>query len=144
MSQPSLELYLVNGVSLLISLPSVALYLLECAVIVGGWKSTFNSPFYKLFLANAFNVIFQLFIIISCQNLILYFVASFFYSRLLFNWVPRLSFIFAEFPNWLTGFLFILQLYYLYAENSLLLFILVQRLTTILFPFDDKKVFLNE
>lgn len=61
MSQPSLELYLVNGISLLISLPSVALYVLECVVIIGGWKSGFNSPFYKLFLANAFNVIFWTF-----------------------------------------------------------------------------------
>ena len=73
---------------MLISVPSAALYLVECLVIVRNWKQ-FNSSFYKLFLLSACNVsagppnshlIWQCFYI---QNLFMNFGPSFIYARLI-------------------------------------------------------------
>jgi ABC-type proline/glycine betaine transport system permease subunit len=42
--------------SIILALPSVALYLLQCAVIIRHWKKDFNGSFFKLFLVSALNV----------------------------------------------------------------------------------------
>ena len=56
MSTPPWPLYVCHGFSLLMALPSVALYVLECAIIVADWRAHFNTTFYRFFLASALNV----------------------------------------------------------------------------------------
>ena len=57
MSTPPWPLYVCHGFSLLMALPSVALYVLECAIVVADWRAHFNTTFYRFFLASALNVL---------------------------------------------------------------------------------------
>jgi hypothetical protein len=52
------DMLVSQGIGLLLVVPSVPLYCLQCAVIVANWEPNFNSSFYKLFLVSALNVSF--------------------------------------------------------------------------------------
>jgi hypothetical protein len=53
---PNVQEYILAVLSLLLDLPSVFLYMVECIVVIAGCREHFNSCFYKLFLASALNV----------------------------------------------------------------------------------------
>jgi hypothetical protein len=58
------------------------------------------------------------------------------------NWIPALLDSFLSFPSWLSGTIFAINFYNFHAQNLFTLFMLIQRLTAILRPFDFEKVFL--
>jgi hypothetical protein len=55
-----------------------------------------------------------------------------------FTWIPPLHGFFYAIPGWLCTSLFAVHFYHLHADNLLTMFTLLQRLTTILRPFDNE------
>ncbi|KAI1704797.1 srg family chemoreceptor domain-containing protein [Ditylenchus destructor] len=110
--------------SLIIGVPSLILYVIEVFVLIIH-QSNFRSAFFRLFIVR------------FITNFYNYF-CSYFYMRL-----GRIG-LFIEFfkvmPSQLLGFVFFLNYYTFHADNLSTLFILLNRLTLIVFPLGHKKV----
>ncbi|KAI1699867.1 srg family chemoreceptor domain-containing protein [Ditylenchus destructor] len=110
--------------SLIIGVPSLVLYLIEVFVLLKN-RSSFRSAFFRLFLLR------------FVSNFINYF-CTYFYMRL-----GRLGLFIGlmnSMPSFLLGFVFFFNYYTFHADNISTMFILLNRLTLIIFPVEHVKI----
>ncbi|KAI1701445.1 srg family chemoreceptor domain-containing protein [Ditylenchus destructor] len=111
-------------VGLVIGIPSVILYVTEAIVLIKHWKRL-NSTFFRLFLVRfALNI--------------LNYLCSYMYAR--FGRVGLLYELFSSLPSIVLAFGFTFYYYSFLAENFSTMFILVNRLTSILSPLSHIKI----
>ncbi|KAI1707648.1 srg family chemoreceptor domain-containing protein [Ditylenchus destructor] len=111
-------------IALVISIPSLILYVVEVIVLIK-YSSQFKSAFFRLFVLR---------FILNFFN----FFCSFVYAR--FGLVGFFMGTFNMMPKWFIGICFFYNYYNFHAENLSTFFILLNRLTSVLMPFKHKEV----
>jgi hypothetical protein len=112
-------------ISILTGFPSFALYTLEAVVIARHWRK-FDSPFWRLFFLRA------------CIHIIDFLDSVIFHRQ---GKIPILDHSLAEqIPSALLGIGYFLWLYCYESQNLISIFIVLTRLTAILFPVEHQTV----
>uniref|UniRef100_A0A915NTX4 Serpentine receptor class gamma n=1 Tax=Meloidogyne floridensis TaxID=298350 RepID=A0A915NTX4_9BILA len=114
--------YLPFVISLVIGVPSVILYSFEVVIIITKWKD-YNSSFFQLFIARA---------ILNILNFIFFFVQRFGKVGLFTN-------IYLQLPSWVLATTFFFGYYCIHGENIATTLQLLDRLSSILWPFTYEK-----
>ncbi|KAI1705628.1 srg family chemoreceptor domain-containing protein [Ditylenchus destructor] len=111
-------------IALVISIPSLVLYVVEVIVLIK-YSGQFKSAFFRLFLLR------------FVLNFLNYF-CSFVFAK--FGLVGFFIGAFYMMPKWFIGICFFYSYYNFHAENLSTFFILLNRLTCVLMPFKHKKI----
>uniref|UniRef100_A0A914LTN5 Serpentine receptor class gamma n=1 Tax=Meloidogyne incognita TaxID=6306 RepID=A0A914LTN5_MELIC len=114
--------YLPFVISVVVGVPSAILYLFEVVIIITKWKE-FNSSFFQLLIAK------------SILN-ILNFIRSF---PQRFGKVGLFTNTYLQLPPWVLAVMYFLNYYCIYGENIATALQLMNRLSSILWPFSYEK-----
>uniref|UniRef100_A0A914NJX9 Serpentine receptor class gamma n=1 Tax=Meloidogyne incognita TaxID=6306 RepID=A0A914NJX9_MELIC len=114
--------YLPFVISLVIGIPSVILYSFEVVIIITKWKD-YNSSFFQLLIARA---------ILNILNFIISFAKRFAKVGLFTN-------IYLQLPSWVLATTFFFGYYCVHGENIATTLQLLDRLSSILWPFTYEK-----
>uniref|UniRef100_A0A914M7G9 Serpentine receptor class gamma n=1 Tax=Meloidogyne incognita TaxID=6306 RepID=A0A914M7G9_MELIC len=115
--------YLPFVISVVIGVPSSILYSFEVVIIITKWKD-FNSSFFQLLIARA---------ILNILNFIISFGQR-------FGKVGLFTDIYLLLPSWVLATIFFSSLYCIHGENIVTTLQLLNRLSSILWPFTYEKV----
>ncbi|KAI1698446.1 srg family chemoreceptor domain-containing protein [Ditylenchus destructor] len=110
--------------SLLISIPSIILYTVEVIILIGN-KKNFRSAFFHIFIVR------------YIASFLGYFTSLF---GLRLQRVGLFRGFFESLPSPVLGILFFFNNYAYHTENLLTMFLLVNRLTLMIFPLNHKKI----
>uniref|UniRef100_A0A915NDY2 Serpentine receptor class gamma n=1 Tax=Meloidogyne floridensis TaxID=298350 RepID=A0A915NDY2_9BILA len=114
--------YLPFVISVVVGVPSAILYLFEVVIIITKWKE-FNSSFFQLLIAKS---------ILNILNFIISFVPRFGKVGLFTN-------LFLQLPSWVLAVIFFFGYYCIHGENIATTLQLLNRLSSILWPFSYER-----
>ncbi|CAK5014420.1 unnamed protein product [Meloidogyne enterolobii] len=114
--------YLPFVISVVIGVPSAILYLFEVIIIITKWKE-FNSSFFQLLIAKS---------ILNILNFIISFGPRFGKVGLFTN-------LFLQLPSWVLAIIFFFGYYCIHGENIATTLQLLNRLSSILWPFSYER-----